>query len=324
MALLRDLETQYRAVRECAGVFDRSDRGKVRAEGADRLRFLHGMVTNTVESLAENQGNYSAVTSARGQTLLDVWVHRLENGIWMETEAGLAAKLIETLNRYLIADDVALSDESDAWAIFGVQGPEAHGVIGQIVGNVSPDLPEHHTVVRDFEGVPIWVAARSFTGEPGCDLRIARDRADSLRQALVSAGGTPIGQQVAEILRIEAGIPRYGAEIDESVAPLEAGLYSAVDFDKGCYIGQEVIAKMHFRGRPRRYLTGLLLDHSARGDVAVDGKPVGRITTCVNSLGLNRIIALAIMRRGYHEVGQRVALSDNSEAEVVALPFVKT
>lgn len=324
MALLRDLETQYRAVRECAGVFDRGDRGKVRAEGADRLRFLHGMVTNTVESLAENQGNYSAVTSARGQTLLDVWVHRLENGIWMETEAGLAAKLIETLNRYLIADDVALSDESDAWTIFGVQGPEAHEVIGQIVDRVSPDLPEHHTVVRDFEGVPIWVAARSFTGEPGCDLRIARERADSLRRALVSAGGTPIGQRVAKILRVEAGIPRYGAEIDESVAPLEAGLYGAVDFDKGCYIGQEVIAKMHFRGRPRRYLTGLLLDNSACGEVAVDGKPVGRITTCVNSLGLNRIIALAIMRRGHHEVGQRVALSDNSEAEVVALPFVKT
>lgn len=323
MALLRDVETQYRAVRECAGVFDRNNRGKVRAEGADCLRFLHGMVTNTVESLAENEGNYAAVTSARGQTLLDVWVHRLENGIWMETEAGLAEKLIETLDRYLIADDVALVDESDAWAILGVQGPRAYEVIGRIVDRVSPDLPEHHTLVRDFEGVPIWVTARSFTGEPGCDLRIARDRADSLWQALVSAGGTPIGQQVAEILRVEAGIPRYGAEIDESVAPLEAGLYGAVDFDKGCYIGQEVIAKMHFRGRPRRYLTGLLLNRAVRGDVTVDGKTVGRITTSVNSPGLNRIIALALMRRGYHEVGQRVALSDNSEAEVVALPFVK-
>lgn len=324
MTLLRDVETQYRAVREGAGVFNRSNRGKVRATGADCLRFLHGMVTNAVESLAENQGNYATVVSARGQTLLDVWVHRLENGVWLETEAGLVAKLIDTLDRYLIADDVALSDESDAWAIFGVQGPEARAVLGQVVGNMSPDLPEHHTLVRDFEGVPVWVTARSFTGEPGCDLHIARDRADSLWQALVSAGGTPIGQQVAEILRVEAGIPRYGAEIDESVTPLEAGLYGAVDFDKGCYIGQEVIAKMHFRGRPRRYLTGLLLNHATSGDVTVNGKPVGRITTCVNSLGLNRIIALAIMRRGYHEAGQRVLLSDNAQAEVVALPFVQT
>ena len=101
-------------------------------------------------------------------------------------------------------------------------------------------------------------------------------------------------------------------------------MYGAVDFDKGCYIGQEVIAKMHFRGRPRRYLTGLLLNHATSGDVTVNGKPVGRITTCVNSLGLNRIIALAIMRRGYHEAGQRVLLSDNAQAEVVALPFVQT
>ena len=241
----------------------------------------------------------------------------------METEPGLATKLIETLDRYLIADDVALSDESDTWAIFGVQGPAAYELIGRVVGRVPTDLPEHHTVVRAFDDIPIWVTARSYTGEPGCDLRIAQDRADSLRRALVTAGGTPIGWQVGEILRVEASIPRYGAEIDESVTPLEAGLNSAVDFDKGCYIGQEVIAKMHFRGRPRRYLTGLLLSGNTpvSGNIIVNDKTVGRITTCVKSLRLNRVIALSIIRRGYHEAGQRVLLDDESEAEVVNLPF---
>ena len=319
----RNMETQYRAVRENAGVFNRSKRGKVRAEGADCLRFLHGMVTNTVESLAENGGNYAAVTSARGQTLLDIWVHRLQNSIYMETEPGLATKLIETLDRYLIADDVALSDESDTWAILGVQGPSAHELIGRVIGRVPTDLPEHHTVVHAFDGIPIWITARLYTGEPGCDLRIAQDHADSLRRALVTAGGTPIGWQVGEILRVEAGIPRYGAEIDESVVPLEAGLNRAVDFDKGCYIGQEVIAKMHFRGRPRRYLTGLLLSVNTpvNGNIIVNDKTVGRITTCVKSLHLNRVIALAIIRRGFHEAGQRVLLDDGSEAEVVNLPF---
>ncbi len=319
------VETEYRAVRERVGVFDRSNRGKVRATGADCLRFLHGMVTNTVESLAENEGNYAAVASARGQTLLDVWVHHLRDCVWLETDAGLATKFMETLHRYLIADDVALADESDAWAIFGVQGPDTHALIGQVVARVSDALPEHHTIARAFEGVPVWITARSFTGESGCDLRIDRDHADSLWQALVAAGGTPVGWQAREILRVEAGIPRYGAEIDESVAPLEAGLSRAVDFDKGCYIGQEVIAKMHFRGRPRRYLTGLLLngDTPVCGTVRVDGKAVGRATTCVKSLGLNRVIALAIIRRGYHEVGQGVLLDGDSEAEVVALPFVQ-
>ncbi len=323
MSSHRDMETQYRAVRENAGIFNRSKRGKVRAEGADCLRFLHGMVTNTVESLAENEGNYAAVTSARGQTLLDIWVHRLQNCIYIETEPGLATKLIETLDRYLIADDVALSDESDAWAILGVQGPSAHELIGRVIGRVSTDLLEHHTVVHAFDGIPIWITARSYTGEPGCDLRIAQDHADSLRRALVKAGGTPIGWQVGEILRVEAGIPRYGAEIDESVVPLEAGLNHAVDFDKGCYIGQEVIAKMHFRGRPRRYLTGLLLSVNTpvNGNIIVNDKTVGRITTCVKSLHLNRVIALAIIRRGFHEAGQRVLLDDGSEAEVVNLPF---
>ena len=323
MSSHRDMETQYRAVRENAGIFNRSKRGKVRAEGADCLRFLHGMVTNTVESLAENGGNYAAVTSARGQTLLDIWIHRLQNCIYMETEPGLATKLIETLDRYLIADDVALSDESDTWAILGVQGPSAYELVDRVVGRVPTDLPEHHTVVHAFDGIPIWVTARSYTGEPGCDLRIAQDRADSLRRALVKAGGTPIGWQVGEILRVEAGIPRYGAEIDESVVPLEAGLNHAVDFDKGCYIGQEVIAKMHFRGRPRRYLTGLLLSVNTPvcGNITVNDKIVGRVTTCAKSLHLNRVIALAIIRRGYHEAGQRVILDDGSEAEVVNLPF---
>ena len=323
MSSHRNMEIQYRAVRENAGIFNRNKRGKVRAEGADCLRFLHGMVTNTVESLAENGGNYAAVTSARGQTLLDIWVHRLQDCIYMETEPGLATKLIETLDRYLIADDVALSDESDTWAILGVQGPTAHELIGRVVGRVPTDLPEHHTVIHAFDGIPIWVTARSYTGEPGCDLRIAQDHADSLRRALVTAGGTPIGWQVGEILRVEAGIPRYGAEIDESVVPLEAGLNRAVDFDKGCYIGQEVIAKMHFRGRPRRYLTGLLLSGNTpvSGNIIVNDKTVGRVTTCVKSLRLNRVIALSIIRRGYHEAGQRVLLDDGSEAEVVNLPF---
>ena len=317
----QNMEIQYCAVRENAGIFNRSKRGKVRAEGADCLRFLHGMVTNTVESLAENEGNYAAVTSARGQTLLDIWVHRLQDCIYMETEPGLATKLIETLDRYLIADDVALSDESDAWAIWGVQGPAAYELVGRVVGHIPADLPEHHTVVREFEGTPTWVTARSYTGEPGCDLRIAQDHTDTLRRALVTAGGTQIGWQVEEILRVETGIPRYGAEIDESVVPLEAGLNHAVDFDKGCYIGQEVIAKMHFRGRPRRYLTGLIGNTPIYGDITVNGKTIGRVTTCVKSLHFNRVIALAIIRRGYHEAGQRVLLDDGSEAEVVNLPF---
>ncbi len=314
-----DIETQYRAVRENAGVFNRSKRGKVRAEGADCLRFLHGMVTNTVESLAENEGNYAAVTSARGQTLLDIWVHRLQDCIYMETEPGLATKLIETLDRYLIADDVTLSDESDIWSIWGVQGPRANELVDRVVGRVPADLPEHHVIIREFEGTPTWVTARSYTGEPGYDLRIAQN--DSLRRALVKAGGTPAGWQVEEILRVEAGIPRYGAEVDESVTPLEAGLNRAVDFDKGCYIGQEVIAKMHFRGRPRRYLTGLIGNTPVCGNITVNDKTVGRVTTCVKSLHLNREIALAIIRRGYHEAGQRVLLDDGSEAEVVNLPF---
>ncbi|MDP6039357.1 MAG: aminomethyltransferase family protein [Candidatus Latescibacteria bacterium] len=318
-----DIDAEYRAVKDGVGLFDRSNRGKVRAVGADCLRFLHGMVTNTVEGLAEYEGNYSAIISAQGQTLLDVWVHRLSDCVWLETEIGYAKKLMETLDRYLIADDVTLSDESDVWSILGVQGPMAHDLICRVLGDVSGDLCEHHIVECSVNNIPVWVTARSFTGEGGYDLRIEQAEADVLWQALYEAGGLPVGWQVREILRIEAGLPRYGVEIDESAVPLEAGLMHAVDFDKGCYIGQETIAKMHFRGQPRRYLVGLLVcgDAAICGNVTVDAKVVGRVTSCVKSRASGQVIALAILRRGYHEPGQKVMFEGGVEAEVTALPF---
>ena len=317
-----DIDAEYQAVKDRVGLFDRSNRGKVRAVGGDCLRFLHGMVTNTVEGLAENEGNYSTVTSVKGQILLDVWVHRLPDCVWLETEPGHAQKLIETLDRYLIADDVTLSDESDAWSILGVQGPQAHDLICRVLGDVPGDLSEHHTVERRVNDMPVWVTARSFTGEQGYDLRI--EQVDVLWQALYEAGATPVGWQAQETLRIEAGLPRYGAEIDEAVVPIEAGLMHVVDFDKGCYIGQEVIAKMHFRGKPRRYLVGLLVDgdDSVSGQITVEGKVVGRVTSCVKSRALDRMIALAILRRGYHEPGQKVVLDSGLAAKVAELPFV--
>ena len=314
-----DMAAEYRAVREGAGVIDRSCRGKVRITGNDRMRFLHGMVTNTVTGLTEGAGNCAAITDVRGNTLTDVWIHNVGDALWLETEPGYEKKLCETLNRYLIADDVVLSDETDAYGIIGLQGSQTKAVLFRVLGEV-PDMPEHHTTRRAFNGIPVWITARSLFGLPGCDLRIASEAFRALWDAMVHTGCTPVGWQAAEALRIEAGVPRYGADVDESVAPLEAGLLHAIDFNKGCYIGQEVIAKMHFRGKPRRYLVRLQIagqiPPAVGAELRVGDQVVGHVTSSAFSPGRSGPVALARVRRGFHEAGQQVTRPDGAMATV--------
>lgn len=319
------VEEEYQAVRTGVGVVNRSKRGKVRMTGKDRTRFLHGMITNTVEGLEEGAGNHAALTTVQGQTLLDLWVHHLGDYLWLETEAGYQTQLYETLDRYLIADDVVMQDETEVWGVLGVVGALALDKVKSTLGLDVEHLKVHHTVEGVWNGTPIWVTHRPFLGVAGFDVRVAVSNGATLWQALIGDGAIPVGKQAQEILRVEAGIPYCGVEIDESVAPLEAGLADTVDFNKGCYIGQEVIAKMHFRGKPRRYLVGV----KVQGDQVVDSnteikvadKVVGRISSCVYSPKLKAVIALAILKRGMHEVGQDLNVGDR-KGEVVALPFV--
>jgi len=319
-----DSDLEYQVVKTAVGLVDRSGRGKLRLTGKDRTRFLHGMVTNTVTGLTEWAGNHAALTTAQGQTLLDLWVHHLGDYLWLETEFGYQVKLYETLDRFLIADDVVMTDETNDWVILGVVGAKALASVNTVLGVAVDDLPEHHTLMGQWTEKPMWVTRRSFLGVDGIDVRVSANDGVSLWHALVKAGVKPVGSQAQDVLRVEAGIPLCGVEIDESGAPLEVGLEDTVDFNKGCYIGQEVIAKMHFRGKPRRYLVGVrfegesVIAHPA--DVSVDGKSVGRVTRCVYSPAVAGVIALAIIKRGVHEVGQKVQVGE-CEGHIVALPF---
>ena len=322
-----DAKAEYRTVREGAGIVDRSSRGLIRATGSDRLRFIGGMVTNRVEGLDAGAGNHASLTDARGQTFLDLWVHNRGDYLILETDPGLQEKLYTSLDKYLIADDVELTDVTDQWAMLGVQGPGADDLIARVIGRGGEGLAEHHSREVVFDGTPIVMTARSYTGEPGFDLWLVPDGVRKLFEALVASGGTPVGTEALEWLRVEAGIPRYGQDVDETVTPLEAGLFHTVDFDKGCYIGQETIAKMHYRGKPRRYLVGLKVEGGdvveAGHSVQVDGKAVGRVTSSVYSPGMGQVIALALLRRGFEDPGRTVDLDGAGRAEVVGLPFCR-
>ena len=322
-----DPASEYASVREAAGLVDRSNRGNLLVTGSDRARFLHGMLSNTVEGLESGAGNYATMTTPRGQTLTDVWVYRRADGFLLETEPGLQEKLMASLDKYLVADDVDIKDVTGAQATLGVHGPRSRALIARVLGEAPVDLADCHTVFRTLEGADVSVTARAYTGEPGYDLRTEAVPARRLWSALASAGARPVGVRALEAMRIESGIPRYGVDVDERVVPLEAGLHHAVDFAKGCFIGQETIAKMHNLGKPRRYLVGLLVDTEtvppAETPLRDGERQVGWITSGLDSPALRRVISLASVRRGFERPGRMLSVDGGGRAEVVELPFVR-
>ncbi len=322
-----DADSEYATVREAAGLVDRSERGHLLVTGPDRARFLHGMLSNTVEGLETGAGNYATMTTPRGQTLSDVWVYHRAEGFLLETEPGLQVKLMASLDKYLIADDVRITDVTGVESTFGVHGPGSRALIERVLGAVSTDLADCHTVVRNLGREVVSVTARSYLGEAGYDLRIRADHALRLWNVLTSAGARPVGTRAMEALRIESGIPRYGVDLDERVVPLEAGLHHAVDFAKGCFIGQETIAKMHNLGKPRRYLVGLHLEADtvppAETPLRDGEKQIGWTTSGVRSPALGRVVSLASVRRGYERPGLSLSVDGGGRAEVVELPFYR-
>lgn len=320
-------ESEYCSVKEGVGIIERSARGKLNITGADRARFLQGMVTNRVEGLKFGEGNYAALTDAQGHTLTDLWVNNRGDSFLLETEPGYQEKLYHSLDRFLIADDVKIEDVTTSWVVLGIQGQDSKYLAEVVLDGLQKDLSEHHTAICKYNGVDVAVTSRTFTGELGYDFWVDPEGAKALWTSLVKAGGKPVGFEALEVLRVEAGMPRYGVDVDRRMMPLEARLIHVVDFNKGCYIGQEAIAKMHYRGKPRRYLIGLQIHNQTIPEmgtsVLVDGKSVGWVTSSVWSWSLDCVVALASIRRGFHQQGKIVTIEGNEDiqAEIVSLPF---
>ncbi len=320
-----DVEGEYWAVRRGAAITDHSARGKLQVKGSDRERFLNGMITNDVRGLSPGTGVYAAATDAQGHSLADLWVHSRGAAFLLETEPGLEEKLRTCLARFLIADDVELADVTDNYAILGVRGPGAASLLAGKLRKMPTDLPVGHSHTAVAEDTEVVVVAKDHDGGLGYEVWLEPDRSEALWLMLVEAGAIPVGSAALEILRVEAGSPRYGAEITEQVTPIEAGIAHAVDLAKGCYIGQEAIAKMHHRGKPRRHVVGLQIDAdeppSPGMSITAEGKSIGQVTSSALSPGLCHTIGLALIRRGFEEPGRVVSLENGAEAEIVSLPF---
>jgi folate-binding protein YgfZ len=308
--------TDHEVLTTACGLVDRSERGKLALTGDQAAELLNGQVTNDVTALEPGTGQYAAFLTPKGKMLGDLRILRTERELHLDCERPSLQGLFDLLRRGAIGWQAELHKRTVQEALLSLVGPRARVVAG------LEALPaeEHACLEGSVAGIAVLAAATDL----GVDLFCAAGDAPALRAALVEAGAVEVPEAAAEVVRVESGRPRYGVDVDDSTIPQEAGLNArAVSFTKGCYVGQETVARLHWRGKPNRHLRGLRLSGAgaASGDplVTSEGREVGRLGSVVDSPRLGPI-GLALVRREV-AVGDSVRVGDSLAAEVVALPF---
>jgi len=301
----------YRDCRQRGAVVDLSGRTQLILTGPDRVRYLNGQVTSDVRKLRPGQTQMACVTTAKGKLCADICITAQEDALLVDAEPGLRESLLVRLERYIVADDVTIEDATDGQTLLHYIGP------------ATPPA----------SGIRQMAASRRF-GRDGCDLRLPRKDFAAAQESLL-AGQIVLDDTLAELLRIEAGIPRWGCELDENTLPPEAGLDSThIDYHKGCYIGQEVISRLRSVGHVNRQLTGFLAGSAAAAlepgtplfAAGADTPPIGLLTSTGYSFTFEMPIALGYLKRGSPAGGLVARPTDAIGAPVVVtvrqLPFV--
>ena len=309
------LTTEYRVLREGCGLLDRSERGKLALTGTDAKGFLQGQVSNDVEGLTPGEGCYATFLTPKGKMLGDLRVLDTGDELLLDTERVSLQELFNMIRRFSIGYDVQLHKRTVESGLLSLAGPLADSM----VKTEGLALAEHAHAAVSVAGI----RARAIRTDLGIDLLCDAADTERLREAVCEAGATPVSEAAAEIVRVEHGRPRYGVDLDDTVIPQEAGLNArAVSFTKGCYVGQETVARLHYRGKPNRHLRGLRLSHDAScGDqITLDGKVVGVLSTVARSPRLGPV-GLALVRREAPPGSAVTVGSEAAAAEVVELPF---
>jgi tRNA-modifying protein YgfZ len=299
--------TEYELLTEGVGLVDRSERAKFIVRGSEAVDFLQGQVSNDVESLTPGTGCYATILNHKGKLRTDLRILRGEGFLWLDTEAIGHAVVRHMLDTYTVGRDVQWEDLTEDHAVLSLIGPTADELAAE-----APPEGEH--AFAD-SGAGLWVRT-----DLGLDVLCGRRRAEELRTEL---GVEEVSEEAAECLRIESGRPRLGIDMDAETMPQEAGINErAVDFEKGCYVGQETVARLHWKGKPNRHLRGLRLTEPVerRTDILLGEKVVGRVSSTCMSPRLGPI-ALALVRREAAP-GDTVRVGA-AEAEVVELPFAR-
>jgi folate-binding protein YgfZ len=318
-----DVNAEFAAITQSCGVYDLGWRAKIKVTGDDRVRWLNGMVTNNVRDLSPNRGNYNFILSPQGRILGDMYIYNRGDHLLIDTERAQLASLLKLLEHYIIMDDVELADITDALTSIGIQGPQTDKILRAVgISSATVDPLSIHEVA--WNGVTVSVARIPNEDYPTYELWLSREAALQLWDALVRAGAKPVGFEALEKFRVLTGVPRYGQDIREKDLPQETGQQRALDFNKGCYVGQEIVERIHSRGNVHRTFTGFVLSGDVvRGaKVKAGEKEVGEVTSVarVPVNGNERVLAMGFIRREAGGVGAEVVVGD-ALARITKLPF---
>ena len=324
-----DATAEYLAVRQAVGLIDRSDAGMIEVTGRDRAAFLHAMLSNDIKGLAVGQGCAAALLDVHGkvQVLLVVWA--LENALLVLTPPGQAEATIEALDKYLFSEKAYLRDATGELSLLMLAGPDADSLAQRLTGGATwPETAWSHVKATLGDIEVRLVRGGGETGENEVWIVTATAAREGLWPRLAEAGARPVGHLAWDALRIEAGLPLYGQDVDANVLLPEIPLDRLVSHTKGCYLGQEVVVRVRDRGHVNRHLRGLALEGDtvpeAGAVVEASGTDVGRVTSAAWSFGLKRPVALAFVRRQHAEPGTAVVVRSGERtipAAVTALPF---
>jgi len=319
--------TDYEAVREGgAGLIDlSSSRGRIRVSGSEAVMFLNGLMTNDMKSLAANRWMPAVFPTVQGRLIGAVRVIRgSEPSFLIDTETASHEAVLKTISRFTMAGDFKVADVTEETALLTAQGQLAGEVIEKVFETSASEIPVNG--VSEVRQVTITRA--THTGENGFDILVDSAQKAELLQALEDGGAQPISDDTLEILRVEAGIARFGVDMDDTNVVPETNLDDAVSYTKGCYVGQEIIVRIKHRGHPAKKLTGLKFETDVQiesGAVinSTENQEIGRVTSAVISPRLGSI-GLGYVRYEQLTEGTRVIVSDGIEATVTALPFLGT
>ena len=326
-----DCLAEHTALHQTAGIIDLSFRSRLCLVGADRARFLHGQVTNDVKKLRVGDGCYAAITTAKGKMEGDANIFCLADELLLDFEPGFTEKISARFEKFLVADDVQIVDAAPHYGLLSVQGPQAQQVI-QALGWLAeiPAAPLASVTIPGVADGEIYFANNPRLGTGGYDLFVPNISlatvADKLIAAAKTFGGRLVGWNAFETRRIENGIPRFGADMDETNLPLECGIEKrAIVYDKGCYLGQEIINRVHSFGHVNKELRRLRLADDlpalpVRGEKLFrDGKEIGCITSSTKSPLFTGNVALGYVRREANQAGNELVFQTGCGASMATI-----
>jgi folate-binding protein YgfZ len=319
-----DVRREYDALRKGCAVYLLNWRTKIGLRGGDRVRWANGMVTNNIRDLEAGHGVYSFLLNPQGRILGDLDVYNDGEALVVDTDQSQREKIVATFNHYIIMDDVEIVDLGAKFSALGIAGPGCNQVL-QKIGILAPELEPLQFVTRDFQGVSVRLVRGGDPRVDAYELWVAPETESALWQALTEASATPVGSVAVELDRIARGVPRYGQDLRERDLPQETEQYRALNFNKGCYVGQEIVERIRSRGSVHRMFTGFRVEGpvpAAGTRIESQGKEVGEVTSAASLPSGDRdvVVALGYIRREAIAT-QRNVMVDGAPAMAVDLPF---